>query len=115
MNTKRNYTLFSLLITLIAAAALWLLVRLDPLLAWLVSANTVAFLAYGYDKRIAGGSQTRVPEQTLLVLVIVGGSLGAFAGMHLFHHKTAKTSFQARFWVIVAIQVLLLAAYWYWL
>ncbi len=115
MRTKRTYTLLALAIALIGALVLWLLLHLDPLLAWLISVNIVAFLAYGYDKQIAGTTRTRMPEQSLLVLVIAGGSLGAFAGMHLFHHKTAKASFQARFWVIVAIQGVLLIAYGFWL
>ena len=94
---------------------MWLLLNLDPLLSWLVSANLVTFLAYGYDKRIAGSGRTRIPERTLLTLVFVGGSLGAFIGMHLFHHKTAKSSFQVRFWAIVAVQVLILIVYWVWI
>ena len=114
-NIKRTATLLWLGVTLLGALVFWLVLDLDPVLSWLLSANVVAFAAYGYDKRIAGTQRTRVPERTLLALVIVGGSLGAFTGMHLFHHKTAKTSFQVRFWIIVLIQVLLLVAYWYWI
>ena len=114
-NIKRTATLLWLAIALAGALVLWLLLNLDPLLSWLVSANLVTFLAYGYDKRIAGSGRTRIPERTLLTLVFVGGSLGAFIGMHLFHHKTAKSSFQVRFWAIVAVQVLILIVYWVWI
>jgi len=47
----------------------------------------------------------------LLALAYTGGSLGALAGMYLFHHKTSKARFQARFWLIVALQVVLIAFY----
>jgi uncharacterized membrane protein YsdA (DUF1294 family) len=114
-NIKRTATLLWLGVTLVGGLIVWLLFDLDPVFSWLLSANVTAFVAYGYDKRIAGTERTRLPERALLVLVIVGGSLGAFIGMHLFHHKTAKTSFQVRFWIIVLIQVLLLVAYWFWI
>lgn len=56
--------------------ALLLLTRSAPLLAWLFAANIVAFLAYGYDKLIAGGRWLRVPERVLLGLALAGGCLG---------------------------------------
>jgi len=114
-NIKRTATLLWLAIAVAGGLVFWLLLSFDPLLAWLLSVNLVAFAAYGYDKRIAGSGRTRVPERTLLTLVVVGGSLGAFIGMHLFHHKTAKSSFQTRFWVIVAVQVVILIIYWFWI
>lgn len=99
---------------LAAALFLWLVVRWDPLLSWLFAVNPVTFLAYGLDKRLAGAGLSRVPERLLLVLALSGGSLGAWLGMRFFHHKTRKSTFQRRFWAIVAVQVLLILAYWLW-
>jgi len=84
---------------------------MDPLLSWLLSINLVTFLAYGYDKKIAGTGRMRVPERVLLLLALAGGSPAAWLGMRAFHHKTAKQSFTTRFWLIVLIQVILVGAY----
>src|SRR5207249_886555 len=51
----------------------------------------------------------RVPEAVLLTLAASGGSLGAYAGMSFFRHKTLKGSFRTLYWLIVAAQVVLLA------
>ena len=96
---------------LLAAVIWWSLDRLDIVLSWLISITVVTFLAYGYDKAVAGSGRMRIPERVLLLLAFAGGTIGALAGMWLFHHKTAKGSFQLLFWLVVAVQVLLLVAY----
>jgi uncharacterized membrane protein YsdA (DUF1294 family) len=74
---------------------------------WLVAANVVAFGYYGYDKARARAASSRVPEVVLHVLSAAGGSVGAYAAMHLFRHKTVKGKFRILFWCIVVLQVLL--------
>lgn len=63
---------------------------LDWMQSWLLAITGITFLAYGYDKLIAGTGATRVPEKALLTLAFAGGTVGAIAGMRLFHHKTSK-------------------------
>ena len=63
------------------------------LLGYLASVNLLAFTVYGADKR-------RVPEKTLFLLAIIGGSVGAWAGMYTFRHKTRHWYFV---WGIPAI------------
>ena len=72
---------------------LWRGLGLDPLLSWLIAINLATLLTYGYDKSIAGTGKWRVPERTLLLLAATGGTVGAYLGMRLFHHKTLKGSF----------------------
>jgi uncharacterized membrane protein YsdA (DUF1294 family) len=82
-----------------------------PLLAcWLVSVNAVAFGYYGYDKARAKAARTRVPEVVLHGIALAGGTLGAYAGMRVFRHKTIKGSFRVVFWLIAVLQVLLVIA-----
>lgn len=81
---------------------------LDIVWAWLIAINVVALCTYGYDKAMAGALGARVPEVTLLLLVLVGGSLGALVGMQVFRHKTAKRDFQRRFWLVALLQVVLM-------
>jgi uncharacterized membrane protein YsdA (DUF1294 family) len=97
----------------VAAAVLALLVNaLIPSLglawSWIIGVSIASFFTYGYDKSIAGRGVTRVPEVVLHLLTAVGGTIGSFAGMQLFRHKTQKKSFQIVFWAIVAIQVVVL-------
>ena len=58
------------------------------LLVWLAAINLVTFAVYGIDKAKAKRGTWRVPEKTLFLLPLLGGSLGALLGMRVFHHKT---------------------------
>ena len=58
------------------------------LLVWLAAINLVTFAVYGSDKAKAKRGTWRVPEKTLFLLPLLGGSLGALLGMRVFHHKT---------------------------
>ncbi len=82
--------------------ALWLAL-------WVGALSLVTFGIYGYDKAQAQGGGPRVPEVVLHLLGALGGTLGAFAAMRLFRHKTSKQPFGAIFWLIVAAQFGVLA------
>jgi len=56
--------------------------------------NVVTFFIYGIDKFKAKKAMWRIPEATLLLLAVIGGSLGAFLGMKLWHHKTLHKKFK---------------------
>ena len=77
------------------------------LLIYLAIMNIVAFLTYGLDKWKAKKDKWRVPEKVLLLMAAVGGSIGAFLGMRIFHHKTQKWKFKLGVPVIFLLQVAL--------
>jgi len=85
---------------------------LDWVQSWLLAVTGITFLTYGYDKLMAESGASRVPERVLLTLAFAGGTVGALLGMRLFHHKTNKESFLERFWLVVAVQIVV-AAGWY--
>ena len=58
------------------------------LLWYLAAVNLVTFTVYGVDKAKARRGAWRVPEKTLFLLPLLGGSLGALLGMLTFRHKT---------------------------
>lgn len=58
------------------------------LLWYLAAVNLVAFTVYGVDKAKARRGAWRVPEKTLFLLPLLGGSVGALLGMLVFRHKT---------------------------
>ena len=70
------------------------------LLVWLAAINLLTFIVYGADRRRARKGKWRVPEKTLFLLPLLGGSIGALLGMRVFHHKTKHWYFV---WGIPAI------------
>jgi uncharacterized membrane protein YsdA (DUF1294 family) len=115
MRSDTLHGLLSLVLALALTLGLFWLFRLQVtwyslLICWLLAVNVVAFCYYGYDKARARGSRSRVPEIVLHGLALAGGTLGAYAGMHLFRHKTVKGSFRIVFWTIALLQVALVTA-----
>ena len=76
------------------------------LLVWLAVINLLTFIVYGADKRRARKGKWRVPEKTLFLLPLLGGSIGALLGMRVFHHKTKHWYFV---WGVPAILLAQLA------
>jgi uncharacterized membrane protein YsdA (DUF1294 family) len=73
------------------------------LLAYVVVANVVSFAMFGIDKQRARAGQRRISERALLVSAVVSGTIGAWVGMSVFRHKTAKRSFQTRMVAMSAV------------
>jgi len=69
--------------------------------------NTVAFMLMGFDKRRARQGAWRIPEKTLFGSALLGGSIGAIAGMQVFRHKTKHLSFQIGMPAILILQIAL--------
>ena len=63
------------------------------LIIYLIVINLISFLVMYIDKRKAKYGRWRIPEQTLFILALIGGSIGAIAGMYTFRHKTKKLRF----------------------
>ena len=61
---------------------------LHIVLVYLVTINVVTFFIYGIDKWKAKKSKMRIRETALLGLAVLGGSIGAWLGMKVWHHKT---------------------------
>ena len=77
------------------------------LLIYLAAVNVIAFAVYGADKRRAKKERRRVPEKTLFLLALIGGSVGALAGMYTFRHKTRHWYFVWGIPAILAVQIAL--------
>ena len=71
---------------------------------YLAVINAVGFGIFGYDKWCAVHRQWRVPEKTLIAAALLGGSVGAYAGMKVFLHKTRHPKFSVGLPVILAAQ-----------
>ena len=60
---------------------------------WLGIINLVAVWMIARDKRAARRGKRRIAERTLMLVALLGGSVGTFSGMLVFHHKTKKPKF----------------------
>ena len=78
------------------------------LLSCIIAVNVITFVVYGIDKLKAKKGKWRVPETTLLLLAIVGGSVGAWCGVKVWHHKTMHAKFKYGIPLIMAMQAGLL-------
>ena len=75
------------------------------ILTYLELVNLVAFAAFGIDKHKARKNRWRIPEATLMTLAVIGGSIGALAGMYLFRHKTRHYKFTVGIPAILLLQI----------
>ena len=80
---------------------------------YLIIINIIAFLAMYIDKRKAKYGKWRIQEQSLFILALIGGSIGAIVGMYTFRHKTKKLRFTIVFPVILVMQIILIASIWH--
>ena len=75
--------------------------------AYLLIVNLAAFLLMGVDKARAKKDRWRVPEKTLFLPVVLGGSIGGILGMRVFRHKTQHWYFRFGMPLILILQLVL--------
>lgn len=80
---------------------------MNYLIFYLIVINFIGFLSMFLDKRRARKHLWRIPEKTLFLIALLGGSIGSILGMHLFHHKTKHWYF---LWGMPVLLILQLAA-----
>ena len=79
------------------------------LVCYLLAINAVTFIVYGIDKYKAKKAKWRISEATLLLLAVLGGSVGAWVGMKVWHHTTMHKKFKYGIPAILLIQIALMA------
>lgn len=77
----------------------------DYIYYYLLAVNLLAFVLFGIDKQKACHNLWRIPEKTLLLSTLIGGSAGAILGMQFFHHKTRKPKFVIGVPVILVVEI----------
>lgn len=78
------------------------------LLIYLGIINLIGFFSMFLDKQKAKRGKWRIPEKTLFLLAVIGGSLGTTLGMHMFRHKTKHWYFKFGMPMILIIQFVLI-------
>lgn len=83
----------------------WMLIA-----AYLIAVNLVGFIIMGVDKAKAKKHAWRIPEATLFLVAILGGSIGSIIGMYTFRHKTKHMTFVIGMPAILIIQIIITVA-----
>jgi len=81
---------------------------MNYLIAILTTLNLFSFAAFGIDKYLSIHKKRRISEKRLLLITILGGSVGSLAGQKLFNHKTQK--FKGILWVAFLTHILVFGA-----
>lgn len=77
------------------------------ILIYLVAINFIVFFVYGLDKLKAKKKWRRISEANLLWMAVIGGAIGAWCGIKVWHHKTLHKKFKYGVPAIIAIQIIL--------
>jgi uncharacterized membrane protein YsdA (DUF1294 family) len=74
---------------------------------YLILMNVIGLLVMGVDKAKAKNHAWRIPERTLFLVSVLGGSVGTWAGMYLFRHKTKHWYFVVGMPAILVAQIVI--------
>ncbi len=96
--------------SILAFVAVFLVAHVRWQVPWTIAAiylalSILTFVLYAADKRAAQTNRWRTPENTLLLIGLVGGWPGAAVAQQVLRHKTKKLSFRSRFWFTVILNV----------
>jgi uncharacterized membrane protein YsdA (DUF1294 family) len=85
------------------------------MIGYLIVMNVIGLAVMGMDKAKARKHKWRIPEKVLFGVSLFGGSIGTWAGMYLFHHKTRHWYFVFGMPAILAVQtiIIILGFYFY--
>ncbi len=78
------------------------------MLIYLSIINALGLVLMLADKQKARNGAWRIPEAVLMGVAALGGSLGSWLGMYLFHHKTRHSKFTLGVPALLAVQTLFL-------
>jgi hypothetical protein len=90
-------------------------IPLHVVLAYFITVNVLGLVLFGIDKWKAKHDKWRISEATLLSLTVIGGSIGAWVGMKVWHHKTMHKKFKYGIPLVMVLQFALLLFTLYWL
>lgn len=86
---------------------------MNALICYIFVINLVSFMMFGIDKYKARRGQWRISEATLLAVAAIGGSIGAWMGMKVWHHKTLHSKFRYGVPIMLLVHIALMAYFCY--
>ena len=88
---------------------------LKIILIYIAAISLISIITTVWDKHCAKRDMWRVPEKTLIIMSILGGSVAMYATMKMIRHKTKHPKFMVGIPVIIILQIAAIAAVWYFL
>ena len=87
------------------------------ILIYLAAISLVSIIVCIYDKAISKKNRVelRIPEKSLMILSILGGSVAMYITMQMVRHKTKHAKFMIGIPVIIVLQIALVVCYFYFL
>ena len=85
-----------------------LIIYSNYFIIYLLIINLIGILIMYIDKRKAKYGKWRIPEKTLLIIALLGGSIGTIIGMYTFRHKTKKIKFTLGFPTILISEIIII-------
>ncbi len=85
-----------------------LIIYSNYFIIYLLIINLIGILIMYIDKRKAKYGKWRIPEKTLLIIALLGGSIGTIIGMYIFRHKTKKIKFTLGFPTILISEIIII-------
>ena len=82
------------------------MIVISIILGYLALINILGFATMGIDKSRAARRHWRIPESTLFIIALIGGSIGSILGMKVFHHKTRHWYFVFGMPAILILQII---------
>ena len=83
------------------------------ILVYLFIINLIAIFAIALDKSAARNGEARVKESSLFVVAAIGGGIGMYMAMRIFHHKTRKNKFMFGIPAIVLTEMALFIIFYF--
>ena len=80
---------------------------MEYFILYLCIVNALGFVLMLADKKKAIKRQWRIPERTLLVVALMGGSLGSLVGMYTCRHKTQTPKFMLGIPVMLVLHLVI--------
>ena len=75
---------------------------------YLIVINLIGLFIMYLDKKKAMYGRWRIPEKSLIIIALLGGSIGCMIGMKLFRHKTQKIKFVLGYPTILIAELILI-------
>jgi uncharacterized membrane protein YsdA (DUF1294 family) len=79
---------------------------------YVIVMNVIGLFVMGIDKEKAKRHAWRIPEKTLFLVSLLGGSVGTWLGMYLFRHKTKHWYFVIGMPAILIVQAVIAVLFW---
>jgi uncharacterized membrane protein YsdA (DUF1294 family) len=84
---------------------------MELLIGYYLIVNLVTIYLMAHDKSQARKQGRRVPERTLFLWALIGGSVGAIVAMRVWRHKTKHMTFVVGMPAILVAQAILVLWY----